>query len=242
MTGYDDETLMRRIDGELTPEAGEAIDAAARLDPALARRLEAMRALRSLAREAFPVAPDARDAELARMIAGDRATARSSAGLADRLRVVFAPRHAPVWGALAAACFVLGLSVGWLGRGGSGASFEVGPGGRLDEAGLVRVLDRRLAAEGADAAGRAVGLTFRDGEGRWCRTFQSDTAGVAGLACRRGDAWTLQALAPFEAVGGEVRTASADTPPAVLAAVDAVIAGDTLDAAAEMRARDSGWR
>jgi hypothetical protein len=106
----------------------------------------------------------------------------------------------------------------------------------------VRVLDSGLAADAPDAAGRAVGLTFRDADGRWCRTFQSADAGVAGLACRGGDAWRLEALAPFQPAAGEIRTAGADTPPAVLAAVDALIADETLDAAAETRARDAGWR
>lgn len=240
---FDDEILMRRVDGELTPEARAAIDAAAAADPALARRLEQLRGLRTLAREAFPAAPDPRDAELARMIMGGTARSRPGAGrLADAVRAAFAPRHAPVWGAVAAASFVLGLSIGWLGQDRTVNGFTVAADGALADTGLVRVLDRGLAADGADADGRAVGLTFRDHTGRWCRTFRSGDAGVAGLACRGGDAWRLEALAPFQPSGGEVRTASADTPPTVLAAVDALIADESLDADAEARARDAGWR
>lgn len=241
---YDDEILMRRVDGELSPEAAAAIDAASAADPAVARRLAQFRGLRTLTREAFPAAPDPRDADLARLIAGV-GTARPepwTARLAGGLREAFAPRHAPVWGAAAAACFVLGLTVGWLGQDRTADGFAVAPGGAVADAGLVRVLDRGLAADGADAAGRVVGLTFRDADGRWCRTFQAGEAGVAGLACRSGEGWSLQALAPFEAAAAEVRTAGADTPAVVLAAVDAVIAGETLDAAAETRARDAGWR
>lgn len=244
MTGpYDDDILMRRVDGELTPEAGAAIDAAAAADPALARRLEQLRGLRTLAREAFPAAPDPRDAELTRMImAGAAPSGAGRRRLADAVRAAFAPRHAPVWGAVAAASFVLGLSIGWLGQDRAPDGFAVAADGTVADADLVRVLDRGLAADGADAGGRAVGLTFRDGEGRWCRTFRSGEAGVAGLACRRDDGWRLEALAAFRPSGAEVRTASADTPPAVLAAVDALIADETLDAAAEARARDAGWR
>lgn len=238
---FDDEILMRRIDGDLTPEAGAAIDAAAAADPGLARRLAQLRGLRTLAREAFPAAADPRDADLARLIAADRpepATAR----LADRLRAAFAPRHAPVWGAAAAASFALGLSIGWLGQERAPQGFALAADGGLADARLVRVLDAGLAADGADAQGRAVGLTFRDSDGRWCRTFQAGEAGVAGLACRAGDAWRLEALAAFQPSASEVRTAGAETPPAVLAAVDALIADQTLDAAAEARARDAGWR
>ena len=65
---------------------------------------------------------------------------------------------------------------------------------------------------------------------------------MAGLACRQGDGWAVRVLAPLGATGGEVRSASSDTPEAVLAAVDAAIAGESADADAEMRARDAGWR
>ena len=240
---YDDEILMRRVDGELSPDAGAAIDAAAAGDPALARRLERLRGLRTLAREAFPAAQDPRDGELARLILNG-ATRREpwTARLAGGLREGFALRHAPVWAGAAAACFVLGLTVGWLGQDRTPEGFAVATDGVLADAALVRVLDRGLAADGADGEGRAVGLTFRDADGRWCRTFRAGDAGVAGLACRTDGDWRMQALAPFQASDSEVRTAGADTPAAVLAAVDALIADETLDAAAEAQARDAGWR
>lgn len=240
---YDDEILMRRIDGELTSEAAAAIDAAAAGDATLARRLEQMRGLRTLAGEAFPAAADPRDADLARMIMGGRPASASRTGrLAGSLRAAFAPRHAPVWAATAAAAFVLGLGMGWLGRDPAPAGFALAADGAIVDADLLRVLDRGLAADGADTAGRAVSLTFRDADGRWCRTFQAGEAGVAGLACRHEGEWRMRALAPFRPSESEVRTASAETPEVVLAAVDAAIAGETLDAAAEARARDAGWR
>ncbi len=243
---YNDETLMRRIDGELSPEAGAAIDRATVADPALAARLDAQRRLRTLARGALPVAPDQRDKDLVRLIATGGAGPRRAAvaGLTDRLRAAFAPRHTPIWVGIAAACFLLGLSLGGLGGGQD-------PGGLLDErggiadAGLIKVLGTGLTADGPDREGRAVGLTFRDGDDRWCRTFRSGQAGMAGLACREDDRWTIRALAPAGADGGDggdLRTAAADIPAPVLAAVDAAIAGETLDAAAEVRARDAGWR
>lgn len=242
MTAYDDETLMRRVDGELTAEAGAAIDAAALSDPGLAARLDALRRVRALAREAIPVGPDPRDQTLARMIAASPRPAPLAPRVMERLRAAFAPRHAPVWAALAAACFVAGLSVGWLGGGQAGGGFVVASDGSVDDATLIRVLDTRLTADGADARGQAVGLTFRDAGGRWCRTFQAGEAGVAGLACREGEDWKIRALAPYQPAPGDLRTAVADIPAPVLAAVDAALAGDALDADAEARARDSGWR
>jgi hypothetical protein len=241
MTHFDDETLMRRVDGELSPEQGAAIDAAAATDPVLAERLAALRSLRALTREAFPAQADPRDDALVALIAGAAPTPSvRGPSWADRLKAAFAPAVLPVWAAGAAAAFVLGLMVG--GPAGSDG-FVVGPQGQIADATLTRVLDQRLAGQGADAQGRAVGLTFRDDQGRWCRTFSAGEAGVAGLACRQQDRWAVQALAPFSAAGPDaIRTASADIPAPVLAAVDAAQAGDVLDAAAEARARDAGWR
>ncbi|AYG95897.1 hypothetical protein D8I30_12485 [Brevundimonas naejangsanensis] len=239
---YDDEILMRRIDGELPPEEGERIDAAARADPELAARLAAMRGLRTAARAAFPVEGDPRDQALARLI-GAAEPARSSPldGVRRALADAFAPRRAALWGGLATAAFVGGLLLAPL-LSGEGEEMRIQSGGVLADAGLVRVLDSRLAADGADAQGRAIGLTFRDGEGRWCRTFRAGEVGLAGLACRQDDSWTMQALAPMTPATGEVRTAGAETPEVILAAIDATLAGETVDGAAEARARDAGWR
>ena len=239
---FDDETLMRRVDGELTLEVAEAIDAAAATDPALTARLTALRALRSAARAAFPLAADPRDAVLTRLIAAGAAT-RARQNWFGSLGEMFLPRYALAWGGAAAVCFVAGLVAGQIGGqiGGRPDGFAVGRDGAIADAGLIKVLDRGLAADRVDARGRAVDLTFRDDAGRWCRTFRAGEAGVAGLACRQDGRWAMQALAPFTAPTGELRTAAAETPAAVLAAVDAA-GGDTLDAAAETRARNAGWR
>lgn len=241
MTLHDDETLMRRVDGELTPDQGAAIDAAAAKDPALAARLQALRALRSGLRGAFPARADPRDQALAALIAtAAPKTASPFAGLGDRLREAFSLRLAPVWAGVAAACFVIGLLIGDLG-GEASSGLALADNARIADAGLVRVLDTGLAADGPDARGRSVGLTFQTGGGAWCRTFVDEAAVVDGLACRRNGGWTVVALAPHARPVGELRTAAAQTPLNILAAVDAMIEGETLDAAAETRARDAGW-
>ena len=97
MTGFDDEMLMRRADGELSPERAAEVDAAAAKDPVLAGRLAAFRRARTAAREAFPIGPDARDADLARLIAGGEPR---SPGWIGRLKAAFAPGQAPLWGGL----------------------------------------------------------------------------------------------------------------------------------------------
>lgn len=241
MSAIDDETLMRWSDGELPPAEAARLEQALRADPDLAARAGALRRLRAAAREAFPIAADPRDRDLARLIAaGAPAPVSPLAAARDWLGSALAPRRVAAWAALAAATFMGGVLVGTLWRGEAGG--PVAPDGRLRQAGLVHVLDTRLAGEGADAEGRSVGLSFRDQEGRWCRTFQVRSDGLAGLACRREDGWALQVLAPLAPPGGEVRTAGSDTPAVILDAVDAAIAGDAADAAAETAARDRGWR
>lgn len=239
----DDETLMRWSDGELSPDAAARLEAAARTDPALAGRMEAMSRSRQALAEAFPIAFDPRDADLARRIAAAGAAPPKPhplAGLRARMRELLAPRHAVPWAAFATAAFVGGLLLGPLANRDAGLTLR--PDRTVADAGLQRVLDRRLASDRADERGLSVGLTFQDVDGRWCRTFQSERDGWGGLACRVDGAWTVTALAALEASDGEVRMASSGTPAAVLAAVDASIAGETADALAETRARDAGWR
>lgn len=239
---WSDEALMRACDGELFPDEMARLDAACAADPSLAARRAQFRALDQLAHQAFPVAVDPRDGDLTRLIAG--ADARSTGTTwSDRIKAAFAPRRVAVWGAAAAACFVAGLIIGQWGQPSpSTTGFALADNGQIADTGLVRVLDQRLAGQGADSDGRAVGLTFRDTEGRWCRTFAARSGSVAGLACREHDGWALEALARTGDAGGEVRMAASDTPAPVLAAVDALIADDVLDAANEARVRDGGWR
>lgn len=240
MTRYDDETLMRRIDGEMPVAERDRIDAAAASDADLAARLAALRTTGAAARAAFPIQSDARDADLARLIMVSGSAPTKSAGWKLWLGQAFAPRSAVIWGGLATAAFVAGLLIAPSLNGSTG--FALTSDGAVADAGLVRVLDTGLAADGADDQGRAVGLTFRNAEGRWCRTFTATQDRVAGLVCRQGEDWRLQALAPAGSSNGEIRTASSDTPAVVLAAVDTTIAGDAVDTAAERRARDDGWR
>lgn len=231
----DDETLMRRADGLLDGEDAAEVDRAAAADPELARRLAAFGGQSAALRQAWPEQADPRDQALARLIGGQTASKPLGEGWLAKL---FRPRAAAAWGGLATACFLGGLVVGGV-MDRSAPGLALGDDGRLADAGLVRVLDQRLAADGSDDQGRAVGLSFQDADGDWCRTFSFD--GLAGLACRQDGDWRLRAAAPV-AAGGEVRQASSDIPAVILAAVDEALAGgDVADAAAERAARSGGW-
>jgi hypothetical protein len=130
----------------------------------------------------------------------------------------------PQWAAMAA-CLVLGVFAGRLAL--------------PTQTALDRQLSSGLAAEDGPIR---IGLTFKDKVGRYCRTFQSDPDRLAGLSCREGGRWRLQAAAAFAPAASDYRTAGSGIPTAVLAAVDDLRAGDPLDAAAERAARDHGWK
>jgi hypothetical protein len=113
-------------------------------------------------------------------------------------------------------------------------------GGRLVASGAIaQALDRQLAS--ATGGPVAVQISFKAKDGRFCRSFS--TTATAGLACRDTDgAWALQQVAAVNALNGDMRQASSSLPPSVLAAVDATMAGDALNADQEKAARDAGWR
>lgn len=105
---------------------------------------------------------------------------------------------------------------------------------------LAQALDTKLASAGYNGQGPRIGISFRDREGRGCRTFASGSQ--AGLACHRKKDWVVTTLVtqPPEA-GGTYRMAGSEMPDAVRRAVEASIQGEPFDAKAEAQARDGGW-
>jgi hypothetical protein len=218
-----EERLIAYVDGQLDDRA--AFEAEMAADPALAAEVARHRALAGRVASAFapvldePVPPGL---VAAASVANDRS-----------------PRFGlPQWAAMAA-CLLVGVVAGRsvLPEGGP----LVSQGGVLVAKGEIgQALTKQLAS---DPGPVDVGVSFRRADGRYCRTFQSAPDRLAGLACRDGDRWvaeTASAWTPPRNAG--YRTAGSDTPPEVLAAMDRLIAGDPLDAAAERAARDRGWR
>jgi hypothetical protein len=99
-----------------------------------------------------------------------------------------------------------------------------------------------------DANARAaIGLSFRNHAGEYCRTFELLHDASTGIACRQPEGWVVATLehavsALPPAPAGGYRTAASPFSPALLAAVDALREGDTLDAEAESAARHNGWK
>jgi len=220
-----EERILAYVDGELAGDDRAAFEAQMAADPGLAAQVAAHRRLgQSIAGAYAPVLDEPVPLRLTVLAgaANDRSARRSAV---------------PQWAAMAA-CLALGVLAGrmlWPQQGPL-----VAQGGVLVARGeLDKALTTRLASEGGAIR---VGLTFKNRDGGYCRTFESDPDRLAGLACRRDGRWAAQATSAWSPQPATAyRAAATATPPAVLAAVDATIAGETLDAPAERAARDRGW-
>jgi hypothetical protein len=216
-----DLTIAAYVDGELDAADRSRFEAEMAGDASLAGEVAAQRRLRDRLAAAYdPVLAEALPAALtlAAQVANDRPPRRF--GL-------------PHWAAVAAS-LVVGVLVGRMALPASDQDPLAIRGG------LAQALDRQLAANTGPIR---VGLSFRSADGRYCRTFQSAPDRLAGLACRHDDGWQARTVTAWTPAGTmHYRTAGAETPPEVLAAVDALIVGEPLDAAAERAARAGGWR
>lgn len=235
---FDDEILMAYADGELAPAERAAVEEAMRSDPEVAAAVARHQNLRGDVFGAFagilaePVPGRIQPAPVAEVVQLDaHRAARATAP---------APRRWswPQWGAMAASLAV-GVLVGLIGGRGELAVERDAGGALLASTSLERALDRQLAGSAAGDEVR-IGMSFVANDGSYCRTFSLGAS--AGLACREDGAWRIPVLAQAERQDTAYRQAGAALPTAVLEAVDARIAGATLDGAAERKARDSGWK
>ena len=239
---FSDETLMAYADGELDLVARAEIEAAIANDPEVARAVERHRLMAAQVRA--PTTACSRN----RCRSGWRhswqalesAVVVDLAARRDAHRIAIGPVRLPAWAALAAS-LAFGLFVGVLLTRSPATPYETVGGALVARGELDEALDSQLASA-PDGSSVRIGISFRDRDGDYCRTFhlQRD-ASVSGLACRSGEDWQLQVLAAAPTREGELRPAAA-MPVPVLHAVDAAIDGEPLDAAAEARARDAGWR
>lgn len=158
------------------------------------------------------------------------------------------PRPRSYWatGMSMAASLAFGLVVGsqlMTGSGGdSGETLVLASAdGPVASAKLAQVLSHLPGGEveALDGGGRArMSISFRDGDGRLCRQFsvEGETVATDGAACWQAKQWRIEAVGTRAIEAGVVRTASGEAAEPVLIAVDALIAGDPLEAAAEAQA------
>lgn len=219
------------VDGELDDLTARRIEREAASDPALAAAIERHRALKArLAVHYAPVIEEAVPERLRALLAAPDALDTS---LADRRAAKRSRFEAMHWAAIAAT-LVLGLTIGL--RPWQPTAEVVSDQGRLVASGaLARALDMQLASnQPADAAIR-ITLSFRDDDGRFCRSFESRT--IDGIGCRNGDRWALETTRRGQERGDYRQATSGEL--ATIAAT--MMVGEPLDAPAERAARDSGW-
>lgn len=242
----DAELLMAYVDGELTPAQAAQVEAAIAADPAVADAVARQFALRRSLGEAYaPVLDEPVPEALTRMLRPSDAEPGNVVPLPSRATAVPRPRWGvPQWAAVAAS-LLLGVAVSqWVSKPGA-ALLQTGKGGALVAgADLASSLERQLASVPEPGGVVAVGLTFRDTAGNYCRSFSIEgPQPLAGLACRENSgSWKVPMVVESTAQAGELRQASTAIPAAVLAEATARMSGDPLDAAEERKARDAGWR
>lgn len=239
----DDAAILAWLDGELPAADAAHVAAAVAADPELQALADAHRALAARLRGAFESvhAQPVPDRLLAVMQPAPAASVTDLAAFrAGRGAATAAPprRWLPQFAALAAS-LAIGLFVG---RGMVDqpvpGQFVAGAAG-LQAAGVLEVaLNDQLAAAGTASGPVRVALSFRDRQGRICRSWQTEAQ--EGIACHAGDSWLVTAaLARAAPVGGDYRMATGSP---VAALMDGMIAGEPLDAAQEQAAKARGWR
>ncbi len=259
--------ILAWLDGELDEAGALAVEQAVQADAALMARAEAhFLAMMQLKAAFAPLldAPFPNGAAVAAPVIArdiDRSAPDIAGGEPAAAEIVIAHRPSlqervagwarPAirrWGWLVAA-LLLGLLIG---RFLLGPSHHLAPAQTADLApaggAVARDQDGMLIAAGAladalengvepgDSTAVRVPLSFRDKSGRLCRSF--DTARLAGIACRGEDGWRLPLTLATSSAG---RSAASESP-LVGQAVDAMIAGNPLDAGEERAAAGRGWR
>jgi hypothetical protein len=223
-----DERIIAYVDGELDAADRDAFEAEMAADPHLAAEVALHQSLAARVGDAYASVLDEPVPPLLLAMA-------AAANDVNGSRARFGP---PAWAAMAA-CLVVGVVAGravWP----PPAPLVARDGVLVARGELAHSLSRQLAA---DPGVVRVGLSFRAADGRFCRTFQSVREGLAGLACRQRERWIAEIATAYRpGPTPDYRTAASETPPAILATVDRLIAGAPLDAAQERAARDRGWR
>jgi hypothetical protein len=243
---FPDDVLMAYADDELDMSTRVAVEAAMAADPEIGRRIAQHQALRGRIHSAFnKVLDEPVPARLLQAPHGESPPQRASNIVPLRGRGVRRPEW-PQWTALAAS-LIVGVIAGRLLLVPSGTGPIVMRSGQVVASGtLAEALSDQLAADQPAAGPVSIGVSFRSKSGEYCRTFAwRQTADLAGLACRAADGWRVRVLdgtQPAAADSGSYRQAASPMPPAVIAAVGDLIAGEPLDAQAESAARAQHWR
>lgn len=216
MTRVSDEDLGAFLDGELPPEARDALEKIIATDADVRARLDHMRAADAALQDAFPAPQTRLDDPLVRRIRSASKASGKTDSHASRSR-----------GALMAlAAGIAGLAVGF------SASSRWTQSDPSMLSGAVRdALESRPSGETHD--GVRVLFSFNTDDASPCRQFVTATETLAGegVACRRGSDWRLVAWVESRPeAAGAFRTAAGD------GELDAVV--DRLDRSGPLSEED----
>ena len=243
-----DEILMAYADGEVDEATRKVVEAALRDDPDVAARVARHRALRAAVSSAFSSVIEEPIPE--RLLAAARqsqSTRRDNVVSLVHARGAKTPVRPPSWRPYAlAASVLLGVGIGYALWHDPTSLLTAGAnGGWVARAALSRALSEQLASDHPAASVAVIGLSYRTKSGEYCRTFSLTRDASSGVACREGEAWQVKVLAaqpPAAGVRPEYRAAASTGSPLIRAAVEGDIQGDALDQAAEVAARQAGWK
>lgn len=227
-------------DGELAGDELARVEVAIAADPALAAKFEAHRKLKATLGAHFaPVLDQSVPDHLAAMLKPREETepSKESAEVvsftAERQKRGLAPmvrRWAPIAGPALAALLVLAIIQPW----NTGSV----PAGYADGT-LAAALDDQLVATQMASADTRILVSFESEGGELCRAYRSGDVG--GIACRDATGWDIKGEFALDgAQMTEFRQAGSEAD--VMAAAQAMAAGDALDAKAEAAAKANGWR
>ena len=220
------ETLMAYVDGELPAEEARTVEAELAKNADLRAYAQRQQALARRLHDSMDVVLETPLPEkLLKLVEAPAA------------RTTFTWRRLMLWSGLpAAAALACGLALGVLFH---GPADIVSTHGTLVARGtLAAALDQELAADNSSE----IGISFRDKNGHYCRTFRT-RQNLAGLACHENGAWQIAAAGKVAAdPSGAYQPAASAMPDFVRQTVTSMIAGTPLDADAERKARAQGWR
>jgi hypothetical protein len=234
----DREMAAAYVDGELSGAELAAFERSMLEHPAVRAQVEAERALRNrLARHYAPAMDEPVPDRLRAMLAPE-GEAQIIDFASEKAKRRPDPRRWASFGAIAATLAV-GMIAGQM-IDLSGSPVSTRDGQLIAKAGLEKALDVQLASAQPTNAKVRIGVSFRDPAGAICRSF--DSADLAGIACRADGKWQLrQTTAPDRKAPTEYRQAGSGNA-TMMAAAQAMMTGEPLDANAERKAREAGWR
>jgi hypothetical protein len=243
MSTISDETLSAFLDGELPESERARVAAALSNDAALAARFAQLERAEAALKNAWPVRDTALPAGITTAI--DQLAAAQAAPGSPRAQW-------QRWSLAASILAVVGAGLVFLSQqqpGSTQFAFTPAAGATLPASHpLATTLSETASGTTRDWPGAATRggtvypvLSFRDGAGALCREFEvADGKAVSvGVACRRDAGWNVEAIAtvPGRSAASEGYVpAPGDEPAAVAEAIDRLMQGEALDAAAEAAA------